>query len=441
MILQLNHLHGKSAPTTAQDVVAALYALVEEGSIDAKQFAYLQVQLDWLQYKQNFRQMVSVTKPLCADKRGGRPSILDLRIDTRQIVADQLKGEIIDAIQGIHTAESEGAIILEDFKSFRQSIAWQFNHAYWNRLKDWEVATGKGYEQALPGGSSDGNNGDAIHDSVEEFYTLLKDMDGRKQLPPEIHMMEIGVGNGSRCGRFVTRFRDVDQERGTGYYSRLRVILGDFSDDTLAMTRPAMADHLDKCSFVPLDALNPIKTLARFRHKLLYVHSTNMYDNLPDEELVRRDDKLYFVHQRAFLPGRDARKLALDFDLAVDDLRPAIDRLLEGRQDFLGDKDRGMRFWMQLWPAIKLEERLASMEDLRDDPFPAGLDYSKTEDMLQGTAANLRIHLSSGALESLPIPCPCSIRAGIFRCRISSSKNSMNTARAFSDPANWTALW
>ncbi len=64
-----------------------------------------------------------------------------------------------------------------------------------------------------------------------------------------------------------------------------------------------MAKHIDQCRFVQVDAINPIKSLAQLRHKILQVHLTNVYDNLPDEEVVRRDGKLYFVQVRAYVPG------------------------------------------------------------------------------------------------------------------------------------------
>ena len=401
MILQLNHLQAKAAASTTQEVVAALYALLEEGHIDQKQFAHIQVQLDWVQYKQNFREMVTASRPLCDDRRESAP-ILDIRVDARQIVAETMKSETLRAIRDANreSGEEPDALVLEDIQSFRRSIAWTFNKTYWSRLKDWEVATGKGYEQALPGGSSDGNNDDAINDSVGDFWTLLRDMETKKQLPPEIFILEIGVGSGKRCGRFVQKFQDLDTQRGTNYYPKLRVLMGDYSLETLDMSRPAMHQHLELCSFLALDAVNPLKTLGFLRHKVLYVHSTNMYDNLPDEEMVRRDGRLYFVHARATIPMRDARKLAEAFEVPVENLRGIIDRLLEGRKDFLGDPARGMQFWMQLWNAIKLDERLVSVEDLRDDPFPGGLDAAKLEASLQNAPADLRFHVSSGALES-----------------------------------------
>ncbi len=75
--------------------------------------------------------------------------------------------------------------------------------------------TGKGYQEALPGGKSDGNQDDAVVDSVADFWSLLRDMETRKQLPPEFFILEIGVGSGTRCGMFVEKFRQLDQQRGT----------------------------------------------------------------------------------------------------------------------------------------------------------------------------------------------------------------------------------
>src|SRR5437764_672494 len=133
MILQLNHLHGKAAASSTQEVVSALYALLEEGHIDQKQFAHIQVQLDWVQYKQNFREMVTASRPLCYDRREST-SILDVRVDARQIRPETLKSETLRAIHGASAEAEPDALLLEDFKSFRNSVAWTFNRTYWSRL-------------------------------------------------------------------------------------------------------------------------------------------------------------------------------------------------------------------------------------------------------------------------------------------------------------------
>ena len=399
MNLQLNHLNAKAAAITPM-VVEALNQLVEDGHIDAAQFATLQVQLDWVQYKQNFREVVSVARIGRTSGDSATP-VTEMRIDTRQVTPENLRPEMLRAMAVTDPAKSaEDRIPLEDFKSFRYSIAWEFNKRYWGNLSDWETMTGKGYQEALPGGKSDADQEEAVMDSVADFWTLLRDMETRKQLPAEIFILEIGVGSGTRCGMFVNKFRQLDQQRGTSYYPRLRVLMGDYSLETLDMSRPAVREHIHLCSFLALDALNPLKTLSFLRHKILYIHSTNMYDNLPDEELLRRDGGLYYVHVRAYVPMSDAVKLAEKFKVRVEDIRGLVDKLLAIGPDFMGDRNCGMSFWSDLWTAIRLEEKPVAFEDLPDLMLPTGLDVPRLEDILAKTPGDLRFHLSSGALES-----------------------------------------
>jgi hypothetical protein len=403
MNLQLNHLNAKAAAITPI-VVETLHKLVEEGQIDPAQFASLQVQLDWVQYKQNFREVVGVanianTGNPNAESRS-RP--IDMRIDTRQVTPENLRPEMLRAMAAASDPEksAEDRIPLEDFKSFRHSLAWEFNKLYWGQLGEWEKMTGKGYQEALPGGKSDGNQDEAVMDSVADFWTLLRDMETRKQLPAEIFILEIGVGSGTRCGMFVEKFRQLDRQRGTSYYPRLRVLMGDYSLETLDMSRPAVKEHLHLCSFLALDALNPLKTLAFLRHKILYIHSTNMYDNLPDEEILRRDGGLYYVHVRAYVPMRDAVRMAEKFKVPLEGFRGMVDKLLSIGPDFAGDRSCGMSFWDELWKAMRLEEKMVAFEDLPDLMLPTGLDVPRLEDILAKVPGDLRFHLSSGALAS-----------------------------------------
>ncbi len=311
MILNLNHLHEKSAGTTAHDVIETLYSLMAEGHIEQDQFARLRVQLDWIQYKQNFREVVSVARGYKAS--GGPAPMMDVQVDTRQVAPGCLRGEILRAIT--RAQPDQDRLPLEDFRSLRSSIVWDFNRLYWTRLKDWEEATGTGYEQALPGGQSDGHLPQAIADSVGDFWTLLRDLEAKKQLPPEIFMLELGVGTGMRCGLWLDKFRELDARRETNYYPKLRVLLGDYSLATLDKSKPAVREHADLCSFLVIDATDPLKTLSFLRHKILQVHSTNLYDNLPDEEVVRRDGKIYLVQVRAYIPMADVMRLCTLYDI------------------------------------------------------------------------------------------------------------------------------
>jgi len=402
MILQLNHTRRDSAPASASEVVATFLNLFEEGHLTPAQFARLRIYLDWLQYKQNFREAVTVVESPPSEAEAKGSAEIEVRIDSRQVAPGSLRSLVQSAFR---SAEASGGVdpermYLEDFRSLRASLVWDFNHLYWQRLKDWELVTGKTYERALPGGVSDGHHPKAIADSAEEFWKLLKDLDLKGQLPSEIFLLEIGVGLAVRASLWLDRFCALDQEHGTQFYPRLRFLLGDYSLSTLERSRPAVKKHIELCSFIALDALDPTKALSFLRHKILHVHSSNMYDNLPDEEVVWRDNRLHWVQVRAYLASDVAARIAAECGVAQENLMRTLMRLLEIGAETLPDRATGMKFWMEIWKAIRLEERLIDAIELPEVPLPAGLTLVQMEDILKDAPGDLRFHLSSGALES-----------------------------------------
>ncbi len=251
------------------------------------------------------------------------------------------------------STEGPDRIYLEEFQSFRSSIAWEFNRLYWQRLKDWENATGKSYEKALPGGKSDGNRPEAITDSVSDLWARLQELDSKNQLPAEIFLLEIGVGMGIRAGMFLIAFAISIKRRVRTIIRAYSFLLGDYSLATLERSRPAVQSHVDLCSFIALDALDPLRTLSFLRHKILYVHLTNTYDNLPDEEVVWRNGRIYWVQVRAYISAADAARIGRDCDVAEADLPRTVKRLLEVGAEALPDRAKGMRFWMEIWNAMR----------------------------------------------------------------------------------------
>jgi hypothetical protein len=404
MILQLNHLPRKLSAAGAQEVIGALESLLAEGHLEHTQFANLRVHLDWIQYRHNFREPVCVVPG--TNERGEQLPFMELHVDVRQAVPGTLRAELLRAMSrgnpgpGPGAAEPAEVMPLEEFGSFRSSLAWRFNRLYWQRLADWEESTGKGYEQALPGGKSDANHPAAVADGVADFWTLLRDLESKGQLPPEVFALEIGVGMGTRAGLWLDRFRDLDRERGTNYYPRLRFLLGDYSPATLERSRPAVRGHAEQCSFIVLDALNPLQTLSFLRHKILHIHLTNVYDNLPDEELALRDGRLYLVEVRAYLSLAEARRICSEFDVPPAAIRRCVERLLDVGPEHFPDRSRGVAFWQQVWGALRLEERMVCVDDLPASALPEGLDSRRLEEVLRDAPSELRFHLSTGAFES-----------------------------------------
>jgi hypothetical protein len=279
-------------------------------------------------------------------------------------------------------------------------VIWRFNRLFWQRVADWEAATGRGFEEALPSGRSDASHPEAVADSVGDFWTLCRDLEKKEGLPAELFALEIGVGSGKRAALWLDRFRALDEERGTGYYPRLRFLLGDYSLPTLDRAWAAVDAHRDLVSVIPLDALNPYRTLAFLRYKILYIHLTNVYDNLPHDELVRRDGRLYLVEARAYLAPGDAERITGAAGLSREAFGRALEQLLLVGPEALGDRTRGVAFWQSTWAALRLEERLVGLDAVAQAPLPAGLDQSHLEDLLAEAPDDVRFHLSRGAGES-----------------------------------------
>lgn len=398
MIVHLNHL-GTGVAAGAGEALRAVLALVEEGRIDPALLPSLRVHLDWIQYRSNFREPVSVRR--ATDGRGAPLPLAEIAVDLRQAGGPALREALLGALPALAPEpERDGRLALEPFTPLRDSIIWRFNRLFWQRLDDWEAAAGRGFEQALPSGRSDAHHPQAVADSVAEFWTLLRDLDKRGALPAEIFLLEIGVGTGLRAALWLDRFQALDEERGTGYYPRLRFLLGDYSAPALDRAAAAVARHRDLASLVVLDALNPLRTLAFLRYKVLFVHLTNVYDNLPADELVRRDGRLYLVEARAYVPAADRDRLQATFDIPPGDFPGVVERLLAVGPEALGDRGRGTAFWRALWAAVRLEERLVALDAPAQAPLPPGLDERHLEDLLAEAPDDVRFHLSRGAAES-----------------------------------------
>ena len=410
MIVHINHISQSKKPKGNQRspqselaslVTGSLMSLVEEGVLDARLAPSLRIHLDWIQYKTNFRDPVIVRRT--TNLQGQILPLAEIAIDLRQADASRLPDELAQAVRNIGGGpQSNGYnhLYLDEFKPYRDCLIWPFNRLFWRHLGDWEAMSGKGFEASLPGGTSDANHPQAVHDAVADFWTLLRDLENRHQLPQEIVGLEIGVGSGARAAAWLDRFKSLDAQCGTNFYSRLHFILGDYSPTSLERALQAVAHHGEHASGIPLDALNPEKSLTKYRFKLMYVHLTNVYDNLPFDDLVRRDGKLYLVEVRAYLNGPAVDRLTADFGLTREELPGLVKKLLDEGPYAVFPGEKGVDFWRRLWDTFKLEERLRVLDDREEDHVPPGLNRTHLEDLLAEAPDDVRFHISRGAGES-----------------------------------------
>jgi hypothetical protein len=152
MILKRTYLQGKPAGITTHEVVDAPYALLEERTPGAQPLCAPARPWEGIRYRQDSREWVTA---ITSDVRREHPC-RELHIDVRQSTPGALRSRL-QQVTGERRAGSETlpqAVFLEDFRCFREGIAWDFNRCCWQRLPDWEKFTGRGDELAL-GGKSD----------------------------------------------------------------------------------------------------------------------------------------------------------------------------------------------------------------------------------------------------------------------------------------------
>ena len=405
MIIQRNYTpsalpKGTDSTELTSRVTAPLTVLLDESGLDTETAAALRIHLDWIQYKTSFRDPVMLRRAV--DHLGEPVPLSEISIDLRQVdprLTEHL-GEAVRTLRAGHATDAGGTVVLGEFAPWRDSIIWGFNRLFWQRLAAWEEYAKRGFEAALPSGGSDANHPQAVADSVADFWTLLRDLQARDQLPPEIYAIEIGVGSGARARLWLDHFKALDSECGTGFYPRLRFLLGDYSPATLDTALAAVGPHAPLCSVLAIDAANPFKTLSFLRFKILFVHLTNVYDNLSFDEIARRDGQLFIVEVRPYISAAAAQAITSEFGITPAQLPEAIRRLMEYGPESVGSLDRGMVFWNCIWGALRLEERLRALDEGEEGHLPKGVSRSPLDDILAEAPHDIRFHLSRGAAES-----------------------------------------
>jgi hypothetical protein len=327
--------------------------------------------------------------------------LAEIAVDLRQIHPETLRQSLSEALNGAgpDALDTPKRLYLESYTPTRSSIIWTFNRIFWKYLPIWEKSSGKGYEKALPGGSSDGHNAQAIEDSVVEFWEQLRKIESQNLLPPEIYVLEIGVGTGERANRWLDGFQALDREKGTDYYRKIRFLAGDYSKATLDRVMASVKSHGHLATFVEVNAVDPFKSLSHLRYKVLLITLSNVYDNLPTDELVLRDGKLFYVEVRAYVSAIEAERICRIYKLPSQ-LEKSVRKLLEEGPESFDSLEQGMGFWRDLWAAVRLEERLVSAHNLSEAPLPTGMKPSYIEGLIEAAPANIRFQLSSGATES-----------------------------------------
>jgi hypothetical protein len=420
-------------------VAPALGPVLDALSSSSADLGTVNVVCDWIQYRSNFREPASV-RPVLAERPrapGGTPAqcALEVAVDLRRSDDVDLATCVKEALAE-HAGAGEGAadgpgespgggarVPLEPWVPGSESCLWRFNTLYWQALSQWEQATGREYEQALPGGQSQARDVEAARELIRELLRVWDELDARRALPEELYVVELGVGNGGQARTWLDAFAELDATHGRNYYRRLHYLMGDYSAHVLERARQAVAHHGDKVSALVLDATRPQVTLGFLRGKAFCVYISNVYDNLPTDEVATIRGRPYLVEVRGYLRADDASQLARKYRTEPVDLPALIGRLLrlgpdllaEAAPDRFGQPADTVAFWQEAWAALRLEERYVPLEGI--DTYQ--VSHSATGEILRPLldgCGDIRMHVSNGALTSFAETLPLLHPYGRLQC-------------------------
>ena len=295
-------------PVDLGGILSSVIGAVRDSDIDLTR---LRIACDWVQYRQNFRNVVDLRNiiPNALQARDG-VDVYELAIDMRRAGSSENLTELTaKALNRMDTVTS-GAQFLEDWTPGSQSVIWDFNSLYWGSLGHWEAATGQEYEQALPGGESDARNSAMAREMIEGLFDVWDQLSARKALPDDLYVLELGVGNGNQAKVWLDEFVKIEQERKTDYYRRLHYLMADYSAHVVERARQTVKEHAPRCSSLVMDARVPTQTLGFLRSKAFLIYISNVYDNLPTDEIVRIGGQTYLVEVRAYIDGAQAKEIA-----------------------------------------------------------------------------------------------------------------------------------
>jgi hypothetical protein len=429
-IRALDRLRGNN-PVDLGPMLGALATAAREGKNDLSR---LRVVGDYLQYRQNFRPPIALRRILPSalelTRQSSRPDgngaksedRYEIAVDLRRSANMDLEAEFKRAM----APSNQDALgqYLEGWVSGRSSCIWAFNGLYWNALGFWEQATGREYEQALPGGETDARNSAAARELILELFNIWDGLAARHALPEDLQILEIGVGNGNQAKVFLDEFVKLDREHNGEYYRRLHYLMGDYSPHVLERARDNVRQHADHTSSLVLDARTPGETLGFLRGKAFLIYISNVYDNLPTDEIVRIGGQLFRVEVRAYIPNNAANKIAQGLGVEPGELPALVQRLLQLGPDLLSlaaperfpkGALEAVEFWRQVWEALRLQERYVPIEGLDTYELAPGLGGEILRPLVEANG-DIRMHLSNGAaasfLDSLPLLHPF----GVLQC-------------------------
>ena len=409
------------------NVAATLGPVIDAVSSADVDLARLRVTCDWIQYRSNFAEPVEcrpvlAERPAAGQQAAQPPVALEVGVDLRRAGEVDLTTSVKQALAEHAGGVAVARTALEPWGPASESCIWRFNAVYWQALAAWEQATGREYEQALPGGQTQARDVEAARALIRDLLEVWDELDARRALPEALYVVELGVGNGNQARTWLDTFLEMDREHGRDYYRRLHYLMGDYSPHVLERARQAVAHHGGHVNSLVLDATSPQVTLGFLRGRAFCVYISNVYDNLPTDELATIGGRPYLVEARAYLRDEDAAQIGQKYR-AAGQLPALIERLLRLGPELLAEAAPGhfpapgdaVQFWQDVWAALRLQERYVPLAGLDAYQPSASLTGEILRPLLEGSG-DIRMHVSNGALASFADTLPLLHPFGRLQC-------------------------
>jgi hypothetical protein len=404
---------------------AAFGPLVEALCGSDADLARTRVVCDWIQYRNNFRDTAMLRPVLPATPAAAVPAAAESAVDGYELAVDlrrcarpgaDVAAEVTEALADVSPVAAGigglgGAagdrVWLESWVPGSASCVWRFNALYWQALAAWEKTTGKEYEHALPGGESDARNSAAARDLILDLFKIWDELANRRALPEELYVLELGVGNGAQARTWLDEFTELDRRHGRDYYRRLHYLMGDYSAHVLDRAREAVAHHGDHVSGLVLEATRLSGSVGFLAGKTFLVYISNVYDNLPSDEVAVIRGRVYLVQVRSFIGGAAADEIAATFGVPRAEIASLTSRLLRIGPELLSesvpstfpDTERAVLFWQSVWSALRQAERYVPLEGLDTYQVTPSLTGEIMRPLL-AAEGDVRMHVSNGTLSS-----------------------------------------
>ncbi|MDQ3760864.1 MAG: SAM-dependent methyltransferase [Actinomycetota bacterium] len=409
---------GKLRGNKPVDVTATLGPVFDALAEDSVDLSRVRVVCDWIQYRNNFRDVVDIRPILASHDHDSEvmpvalaavvtEDEMEVAVDVRRSGDVPLKELTRRVIQARCADTDPSRIYLEPWQATSTSMIWEFNALYWKALDLWEQVTGQQYEKTLPGGQSDARNREAVREIITGLFALWDSLAERNALPDELYVVELGPGNGAQAKTWLDEFVTLDADHGTEYYRRLHYLMCDYSPHVLELARAAVADHAQHVSSFVLDATQPRTALGFLRYKIFLVYISNVYDNLPTDEVAQIGGRTYVVQSRAYLSTDAVAEIGQLVSAQPDQVPELISKLLrlgpallvEALPAHFPSVEVAVEFWRRTWAALRLAERYVPLAGLDLYQIAPTVSGEMLRPLLESGAA-IRMHVNNGAVAS-----------------------------------------